>query len=309
MNGRGEKIRPVGREMVQRWMADAAYYLAGCLLYSASVTCFSQPNHIVNGGVTGISLLLNELIGAPVGLTVWLLNVPLFCLAFWKLGFGFTLRTVVCTTLCSALIDGLQPVLPAFRGDPVLVALFGGLLSGTGLGLLYLRGATSGGMDIVSRLLELSHPHFSMGRLMLALDACVVGLSAVVFRNVELSMYALLMIFVGSHLIDTVLYGRSGGKLVLVATQREEAVTQRLLRELRRGVTRLTATGGYTGEQRGVLLCAVSRAQLYVLYRLVWDTDPDAFLVTVSADEVFGRGFLPAKNGSEKKTKKKKKSF
>lgn len=291
-------------DRIRHSITDVLCYIAGCLLYAVSVDCFSQPNRIVNGGATGVALLFNALTGAPVGLTVFLLNLPLFGLALWKLGRGFALRTVFCTTLCSVFIDGLKPVLPAFTGDTMLAALFGGLAAGAGLGLLYLRGATSGGVDVVSRLLELRFPQLSMGRLMLLLDAAVVALSVPVFGELELAMYALVMIFVGSHLIDTVLYGRDAGKLVFVATQRETAVTEQILVTLKRGVTRLQASGAYTGEKRNILMCAVSRSQLYELQRLVRDTDPAALIITAPTDEVLGEGFKIPEPKARKNTKK-----
>lgn len=274
---------------------DLLCYAVGCFLYAVSVNCFSEPNHIVVGGITGIALLVNALTEFPVGLAVLLLNLPLFALSLWKLGKQFALRTLFCTTLCSVMIDGLKPFLPVFRGDLVLAALFGGILCGAGLGLLYLRGATSGGVDVISRLLELKFPHVSMGRLILLLDAVVVALSIPVFGNVELSLYALIFIFVGTHLIDTVLYGRSAGKVVFVATARETLVTERILTVLGRGVTKLHASGGYTGTPRNILMCAVSRSQWYELKKLVKDTDPTALIITASADEVWGEGFSPEK--------------
>lgn len=290
---------------LRRMAVDLLSYGAGCVLYAVSVNCFARPNRMVTGGITGVAMLCNALVGTPIGLTVFLLNVPLLLVAWWRLGRGFTLRTLFCTGLCSALIDGLQPVLPSFRGDSILAALFGGLAAGAGLGLLYLRGATSGGVDVVSRLLERRYPHLSMGRLLLLLDAAVVAGSIPVFGNVETALYALIFIFVGSHLIDTVLYGREAGKLVFVATKQETLITEQILTLLGRGVTKLHANGAYTGEPRYLLMCAVSRTELYELQQLVWDTDPTALMITTSTDRVWGEGFsTPVFEKKQKKSKK-----
>ncbi len=278
------------KDTIKNTALDGVCYTLGSVLYAASVVCFAKPNQLVNGGVTGVAQLLNVLFSVPVGLSVFVLNIPLLLLALWKLGWRFTLRTVLCTTLCSVMIDVLDLLLPPFTGDRMLAALFGGLLAGTGLGLLYLRGATSGGVDIVSRLLEQRYPHLSMGRLLLLLDAAVVAASAVVFRNIEVALYALVLIFVGSYLIDTLLYGRDAGKLVLVVTDKCD-LAPRIMVALHRGVTTWQVTGAYTGETRLLLLCAVSRPQVYPLRRLVSEQDPAAFIITASTDEVRGLGF------------------
>ena len=179
----------------------------------------------------------------------------------------------------------------------MLIALFGGVLAGAGLGLIYMRGATTGGTEVVARLLERKFRHIPIGRLILLVDALVVAASALVYRNVETALYAMVLIFVSTSLMDALVYGGDKGKMLLVMSKREQEIADAVLERMERGVTMLNATGAYTGGDRRVLLCAVRRSEMYELRSLVTDIDPGAFMIVVSTDEVLGEGF---KNPSDK---------
>lgn len=277
-------------------MLDGGVYLLGSACYALSVNVFSAPNQIAPGGVTGVATLLHALFRLPIGGMILVINLPLLAAAWRKCGAGFTVRTLIATVLVSVILDASAPFLPAFRGDKMLTALFGGVLAGTGLGLIYMRGATTGGSEIVARLLERRFRHVPIGRLILLVDAVVVAASAVVYRQLESALYALVLIFVSTFVMDTLVYGGDKGKLLLVMSREEERVARRILQEMERGVTMLDAAGGYTGTDRRVLLCAVRRAEVYALRTLIYDTDPDAFLIVLSTDEVLGQGFKSVEN-------------
>ncbi len=280
-----------GHQFAKRTALDGGAYLLGSICYALSVNIFTAPNQIAPGGVTGASTLLNYLFHLPIGLMILVINIPLLLAAWRRLGKEFTVRTAVVTVLSSVIIDGAAPFLPAFRGDTILVALFGGVLAGAGLGLIYMRGATTGGSEIVARLLERKFRHIPIGRLILLVDAVVVGASAIVYRNVESALYAMVLIFVSSSVMDALVYGGDAGKMLLIMTKKEREVADRILAEMERGVTMLNATGAYTGDDRRVLLCAVRRSEVYKLRTLVADLDPDAFIIVASTDEVLGEGF------------------
>ncbi len=279
------------RHTVRRALLDGLFILLGSAAYALSVNVFTAPNHIAPGGVTGVSTLVNYLTGAPIGVTILVINIPLLLAAWRFLGHSYTLKTSVATVVVSVVIDATAPFLPAFRGDTMLVAVFGGVLAGTGLGLIYMRGATTGGSEVIAGLLERKLPHIPIGRLILLVDAIVVATSAVVYRNLESALYAMILIFVSSSLMDTLIYGQNKGKMLLIMTRKEQEVADDILRTLGRGVTMLNATGAYTGDPRRVLLCAVRPPEVYALRTLVWDRDPDAFLVITSTDDVLGEGF------------------
>lgn len=281
----------------KRTALDGLFYVMGSVLYALSVNIFTAPNQIAPGGVTGVATLLNFLWGAPIGTMILLVNLPLLIAAWFRLGKVFTVRTLIVTVLSSVIIDATAPFLPVFRGDKMLIALFGGVLAGAGLGLIYMRGATTGGTEVVARLLERKFRHIPIGRLILLVDALVVAASALVYRNVETALYAMVLIFVSTSLMDALVYGGDKGKMLLVMSKREQEIADAVLERMERGVTMLNATGAYTGGDRRVLLCAVRRSEMYELRSLVTDIDPGAFMIVVSTDEVLGEGF---KNPSDK---------
>lgn len=259
---------------------------------------FTAPNQIAPGGVTGVATLFNFAWGLPIGTMILVINLPLLIASWFRLGKAFTIRTLIVTVLSSVVIDAAAPFLPPFRGDRMLVALFGGVLAGAGLGLIYMRGATTGGTEVVARLLERKFRHIPIGRLILLVDALVVAASALVYRNVESALYAMVLIFVSTSLMDALVYGGDKGKMLLIMSKKEREIADAVLDRMERGVTMLNATGAYTGGERRVLLCAVRRSEMYQLRSLVMDIDPGAFLIVVSTDEVLGEGF---KTPEEKK--------
>lgn len=282
------------REQVRRAALDGLFYVLGSGLYALSVNVFTAPNQIAPGGATGLATLANFLFQVPIGTVILVINLPLFIAAWRKLGRWFTVRTMIVTILSSVIIDATARFLPAFRGDRMLVALFGGVLAGAGLGLIFMRGATTGGTEIVARLLERKFRHIPIGRLILLVDAVVVGLSALVYRNVESALYAMVMIFVSSMVMDAIVYGGDRGKMLMIMSKRHKEIAAQIMRQMERGVTLLDATGAYTGGEQEVVLCAVRRSEVYQLRRLVADMDPGAFIIVVSTDEVLGEGFKKA---------------
>lgn len=290
----GMKQMKPRREQVRRAALDGLFYVLGSGLYALSVNVFTAPNQIAPGGATGLATLANFLFQVPIGTVILVINLPLFIAAWRKLGRWFTVRTMIVTILSSVIIDATARFLPAFRGDRMLVALFGGVLAGAGLGLIFMRGATTGGTEIVARLLERKFRHIPIGRLILLVDAVVVGLSALVYRNVESALYAMVMIFVSSMVMDAIVYGGDRGKMLMIMSKRHQEIAAQIMRQMERGVTLLDATGAYTGGEQEVVLCAVRRSEVYQLRRLVTDMDPGAFIIVVSTDEVLGEGFKKA---------------
>jgi uncharacterized membrane-anchored protein YitT (DUF2179 family) len=288
-----KSIKP-RREQVRRTALDGLFYVLGSGLYALSVNVFTAPNQIAPGGATGLATLANFLFQVPIGTVILVINLPLFIAAWRKLGRWFTVRTMIVTILSSVIIDATARFLPPFRGDRMLVALFGGVLAGAGLGLIFMRGATTGGTEIVARLLERKFRHIPIGRLILLVDAVVVGLSALVYRNVESALYAMVMIFVSSMVMDAIVYGGDRGKMLMIMSKRHREIAAQIISRMERGVTLLDATGAYTGGEQEVVLCAVRRSEVYQLRRLITDIDPGAFIIVVSTDEVLGEGFKKA---------------
>lgn len=276
-----------------RIIIDGMFYIVGSALYALAVDIFIAPNQISPGGLTGVATLINHVTPIPIGTAMIIMNIPLMFASLRRLGLDYTVRTTIATIMTSVMIDVFESFVPTFHGEIMLTAIFGGVLSGIGLGLIYMRGGTTGGSELIARLMGRKMSHIPVGRLILAVDAIVVASAAAVYRNFESAMYAIILIYVTTVLMDTLIYGRNKGKMLLIVTDKVREVVDDILKTMQRGATILKAAGGYSGSDKEVLLCAVRPSEVYVLRTLVYDRDPRAFIVVLSSDEVIGEGFRP----------------
>lgn len=270
---------------------DVLYDIVGCSIFSASIQCFSSPNNIAPGGVSGLSILIQYVTGIPISLMSFALNIPLLLLAWRFLGKRFTLRTLRTVVIMTGTLALAQRIVVPYHGEMILAALFGGVMEGIGLGVVFMRGSTTGGTDIASRLIQLRYPHISIGRLMLLVDGCVLMASAVVYRNIENALYGMVTIFASTRIIDSILYGLDTGKALLVVSDHADTIAGEISTHLDRGSTILSARGSYTGQDKPVLLCAVRKNQYHRLKQIVYLVDPTAFVLALDASEVIGEGF------------------
>ncbi len=268
----------------------------GCALYAVGFQFFFYPNSIVTGGVTGISMIINYLTGLPVGTMSILINIPLFAVAWKKFGFAFLLSSLVGMLLSSVLVDILSLVPVSVTDEPLLGAIYGGIIKGFGLGLVYSASATTGGVDIVAKLLRQRYPYVNFSTLILLLDILVIAAFAVIFRRYDSAMYAIIAMYIMSKVIDLVVYGAINSKVCYIIADKSGAIAGRITRELDRGVTFLRGEGAYSGTEKQVILCAVKPQQIVELRRLVRETDEHAFLIVSDAREIFGNGFTDIYN-------------
>lgn len=274
-------------------IADYSVIILGAAVYALSVDFFTAPNHIAPGGVTGVSTVLNYLIYVPIGATALILNIPLFIWGAIKSGTRFIIRTIIASSLVSVLIDVLSLLPLHYTGDRILAALFGGILSGTGLGMIFLRGGSTGGTDIIGRNLHDRFPFLSVGTIILIADVIVIVLSSIVYSSLESGLYAVITIFASTKLIDAVVFGfsRDNGKLLVIISSTPDALANALTHDADRGVTVLSARGGYSGSPKGVILCATHPRDLYRVKGYITATDPEAFVITTNAQAISGLGF------------------
>lgn len=272
-------------------LTDLLFYIAGCGIYSVAVVMFVSPARMSPGGVTGIATVLLYLTGVPTGITVFLINVPLLILAYFKFGKRFLLRTGIATLLLSVELTIAEQIIKPYYLDKILSAVFGGILMGLGLGLVILRSATTGGFDILLKLICRKYPHITFGTLYLILDAIVILLTVIVYGNLETALYSSVCIFIVSKTLDYVVYGSGGGKLILAVTTKEEEISRRITTDIKRGVTAISAYGGYTRSNKKVILCAVRRHQAALVLKMIRETDENAFAVITDAGEISGFGF------------------
>ena len=274
-----------------RWFYDIAVITLACLVYSLGLHCFTAPNEIAPGGVVGIAIIVNSFMPVSVGVLYAIFNIPLIILGAVFLGKKRMFKTIIAVGVITAATDWLFVNLPVYTGDKILAAVFGGVLFGVGLGLIYLRESTSGGIDIVNRIINKKRPHLKMGAIMLASDAVVIAAAMLVFRSIESGLYAIIAIFVSAKVVDLIVYGGLEGKLMLIFSDKYEDISRKILIEEGRGVTFLRGVGGYSREERIVICCAVPKNRYAGIKRKIGEIDPRAFIVIASAGEVLGQGF------------------
>ncbi len=284
------EIRFEEKKTMKRRVLDYIVITIGAFLYAVSVSFFLDPNSLAPGGVTGIAIILNHITGLETGTWLLVINIPILVLGTWKFGLRFILSTMYCTALTSVFVNLLAPF-GALTRDPFLAALAGGALMALGLGLVLKSGATTGGTDIIIKLIRLRYAHLKTGRLFLLTDAVIVTLSAFVFQNIDVALYAGVVVFINSVLLDMVLYGRDGAKLIFIISDRPEAITGRILSDLDIGVTYITGSGAYSGKAKNVIMCVMKKQLSPKAEEVVREEDPGAFMIVTSATEIFGEGY------------------
>ena len=274
---------------------DFLFFLLGSLLFAISVNMFTSPNMIAPGGYTGIATLLNYLWHIPIGAAMLVMNIPLFIISYKVFGKDFITKTAIATFMVTLTIDILATPLAqyAYSGDRLMAAIFGGVCSGGGIALILYRGATSGGTDIMAKLLRLKWPQTSMGTIIMLMNIVVVAAAGLVYGNLESALYAFIATFISSKTIDYVLYGHGYGKLLLIFTDKTEGVSRAITERMGRGVSILDATGAYTGKKKSMLVVAVRVNEVNKLSKLVNEFDKNPFIVVAEASEIFGQGFKP----------------
>lgn len=263
----------------------------GAVIYALAFDWFVAPNQIAMGGVTGLAQIVNALVPVlPVGVLSILVNVPLF-LAGWRLlGGRLLVSSLYAMAVSSLAIDVIAWMHTFPPMDPILATLYGGAGMGVGLGLVFSQGATTGGTDIIGKLLKLKFPWLPIGKLVMIPDMVVVILAAVVFGTVNAALYGLIQMYLLSKVMDMILYGWDTSRVAYIITDRWEETVQGLL-DMNRGVTLLQGKGAYTGAEKQVLLVAFRQREIVTIKRMLREIDPKAFFIVCDAHEILGEGF------------------
>lgn len=281
----------------KEFLVDTLYDILGSIAYALGVHVFTAPNHIAPGGVVGVATLANYLSDGrlPIGTVSLIINIPLILLAYRLIGVRFTNKTLKTLLISTVMLDFVVAPLPVYMGNPILVALFGGVLIGAGLALVFMRGSTTGGGDIAARLLQMRMPYLPIGRAILIVDCVVLLAAAAVYQQLESAMYGLITIFATTRVIDSMLYGLDAGRMVLVVSDHSEEIAQGVIDVLDRSATLLHARGAYKKTDKFMMLSAVRKEEFHKLRDLVHRIDPHAFVIVAEAGEIMGEGFKPIK--------------
>lgn len=276
-----------------RLLKNYLLIILGAAVYALAFDAFFVPNSVAFGGVTGLAQIVNFFLPqATVGVLVIAFNVPLFLLG-WKLLGGHMLVSSLAAMMVSSVFIDLIPLLYEFppMEDKLLACLLGGVVLGVGLGIIFLQGATTGGTEIVARLLKLKLSWLPLGKLLLIADLTVVALVALVFRNVNTALYGVVALYISTVVMDWALYGMDNAKVAYIISDKPEDIARVIMDELDRTVTYLQGEGGYLGQPKKVILCAFKQRQIVAIKETVRQVDPNAFMIVTNSHEVLGEGF------------------
>lgn len=284
----------IGLKKYRELLLDLGADVLGSVLMGIGIYSFAEQADIAPGGLSGIAILFKYLWDLPVGVMILIMNIPLLLIAWKYLGKRFAIRTLRTVVLSSVILDVVvTPLAFVYAGDRLLSAIASGVCLGAGLGVIFARGSTTGGTDIISCLVERKNPHLQVGGILTAVDILIIALSIAVFGNLESGMYGIVALYAQGRVMDAILYGRKRGRSVMIFSEKREEIARRIMREMDRGATFLQSRGAYSGARSEVLLCAVGQREYAKLRRIVRECDPEAFFVVLETKNVYGEGFQP----------------
>lgn len=262
----------------------------GSVVYGASLGLFLAPHTIIPGGISGIAIMLNSFFPIGVGSLTMLINLPLLIIAIAKWGWRFLFSTLFSIAVLGVSAD-IFSLFPPLTDDPILAAVFGGIIMGTGCGMVFRSGSTTGGTDIITGLLKKRYPYIKTGTMLLIIDGLISVLSGFVYRDAQKAMYSLIALAAFTKIIDLILYGSDSAKLIFVISSKSHEITRQLTGKSDVGCTVLNGASGYLGSETEIIMCAMKKHLLPQVRDSILKIDSKAFMVVANASEVFGEGF------------------
>ena len=284
-------MMPMKQAMLKKTAVSYFWITVGSILYAIGFDWFYTPNLIGFGGITGVGQVVNAYLPViPIGAFVFVLNIPLFILGWKYIGGHLLVSSLYSMVLSSAAVDVLA-LIHYEPMDQMLAAVCGGAMIGLALGIIFAQGATTGGTDLIARLVKLKLPWASMGKLLLVVDMAVILLVAVAFGNITTALYGIIAQVVSAYVTDAVLYGLDTAKVAYIISNFDREISEAIVQRMDRGVTILHGEGAYSGAEKKVLLVAFKQRQIVTMKQLVKELDPAAFIIVCEAHEVLGDGF------------------
>jgi len=275
------------------WFRAYSFIVLGTFIMAVAYVIFISPFKFAPGGVYGIAIVLHHLFKFPIGLSGILMDIPLTIIGFWILGPRFGIKTIAGMLLLSGWISaieyfyGYEPFVP---GQPMLSALYGGVLIGIGLGLVFKSKATSGGSDIIA-MIAAKYIHMSLGQLMIIVDSIIVLLSWIAFKDPMIPLFSWVIIFITGKVVDVMIDGIGYEKTLFIISDKHQEIRDKIINDLGRGGTFIDGKGMYAGKDKTVIFAVVNRREMVILKSFISKIDPNAFLTVVNANEVLGDGF------------------
>ncbi len=262
----------------------------GAIFYASGIAFFLNPNDLAPGGVTGIAILVNRFVPIETGTLILLLNIPIILLGIWKFGWKFIVSTIYTLGLVSVLTNMMERI-GSLTDDRMLAAIVGAVLVGIGIGIVFKAGSTTGGIDIIIKMIKQKFPHKKTGSLFMIFDSVVIVAAGLVFGNIEASIYASIATVVTMHTLDMVLYGKDGARLIYIISDHADQLTECLLHEAEVGVTWLYGAGTFQSKDKKIIMCVVAKKKSLQVEEIVKEHDPNSFMIISSASEIYGEGY------------------
>ena len=281
----------MNKEKALNLFKDICSDIIGSVIFAIGVTVFTTPNEIAPGGVTGIATMLHSITGMQMGTLTFLINIPLVLLGLIVLGKRFTINTFRTLLILSAITNIFESFLPVYTENMLMASIFGGAAIGIGIGIIFLRGSTTGGTDILGRVLLRYFQHIPLGKILLAIDFVIVSAAGIYYGTLDAALYALVSVYITERAIDSVLYGFNETRIAYVVTEHPTEVAKRVMEETDRGVTYLHGEGGFQRDKKLVIMCAMPSRQFAKFKRIVLEVDHAAFIMVAPASNVIGEGF------------------
>lgn len=286
----------MGEALKQKVVKEYLLIIVGTTLLACAINMFFEKQDLVTGGVTGLAIAIKALTepyfagGIPLWLTNIALNIPLFLIGTMLRGKMFGAKTLFATFYLSFALYYTK-FLPEIPADILLSSLFGGVLAGIGIGLVFIASATTGGTDLAASIIQHYFKHFPVGKTMMILDAVIIATGVFIFGPIK-AMYAIISVYISGKVIDNMLEGINFSKAAYIISDKAEIIADEIMKKMDRGITGLKGRGMYTKQEKEILFCVVSQKEIFKLKEIVRDQDPRAFVIVGDVREVLGEGFI-----------------
>ncbi|MBN2777891.1 MAG: YitT family protein [Bacteroidales bacterium] len=285
-----------------KWFKAIILILTGTFIMAAGYVYFISPYKLAPGGVYGIAIVLHHMFGFPIGLSALAMDIPLTIIGIKVLGPRFGWKTVLGFVSMAGFVDLLsyfQGDVPLVEGDALLSAIFGGVLIGVGLGLVFKSKATSGGSDIIAMMIN-KYTRIPLGQLMIIVDSIIVLVGLIAFKDWKIPLYSWIVIYITGKVVDLILQGANYDKALFIISDKYDEIREKLLTDMSRGGTLLNGKGMYSEENKQIIFTIVNRREVEILKEFVYEADPDAFISVMNTQEILGHGFKPLKESVAK---------
>lgn len=282
----------MNKEILKEWSIDIVVDIIAGILMGIGTYCFAAAFKFPMVGFTGLALILYQLFGLPVGIGTIVLNIPFAIISYREIGRKFLLKSIKSIIITSIMIDIVAKFVPAYQGEYILAAICTGVISATGYALIFMRDSSTGGADFIMVLIHHFFPHFSLGKIALVIDSCIIVLGvALVSKNINSLIYGLIIAYLVATVLDKAMDGLTAGKLIMIICDKPKDMAKEIASLIDRGSTYLKAVGSYTDEERDVVMCACRVKEVHIVRQAAKKLDPRSFVIIMDSNEVAGEGF------------------